>query len=491
MNTTKTENLIKYPILLVLAYFTLFGHIERQPVRIFDEARLANNAYEMYKNGNFVVTYYDGKPDMWNTKPPLMIWCQAFFIKSFGVRELSVRLPAAISAFLLCVFLVFFSVRYLKNQWLGFFAVIVLLTSFGYIHVHAARTGDYDSTLTLFTAIYSLLFFQYIESDKPKYLYLSVVGIILATLTKGIAGLLFVPALVIYAFVRNKVLSIAKLKHLYIGILMFIIVIGGYYLFRESQNHGYLKAVWENELGGRYFEVNEGHAANFWYYFSMLRLHHYRYWLLFVPIGFIVGLFSKDKRIGNIAIFSSISIVCYFLIISISKTKLEWYAVPLYPFLALLAAVLIDSVFSLVKNFTSTKQYAFIRLIPFILLIAVFYSPVYKTLKRMIPPREFSWDVETYNIGYFLKDAVKGKYNLTDHVLLHDGYFAHILFYQRVLQENGMNVSLNTDWRNIEGNCTVVAYQAEVKDFLEMNFNYDVVFTRSNIVIYRLTDRRL
>ncbi|BDX36695.1 hypothetical protein CYCD_00500 [Tenuifilaceae bacterium CYCD] len=490
MQRVKTEDLVKYFILLILAYFTLFGHIERLPIRIFDEARLANNAYEMSKDENFLVTHFEGKPDMWNTKPPLMIWCQALCMNLFGVRELSVRLPAALAALILGVFLVFFSLRYLKNQWLGFFTVMVLLTSFGYIHVHAVRTGDYDSMLTLFTTVYSLLFFQYIETDKPKYLYLSVVGIILATLTKGIAGLLFVPALIIYAFVRSKVLSIAKSKHLYIGILVFITAIGGYYLLREYSNAGYLRAVWENELGGRYFEVNEGHAADFWYYFSMLRLHHYRYWLLFVPLGLIAGLFSKDKSIKSVTIFSSISTVCYFLIISVSKTKLEWYTTPLYPFFAILVSILIYSVFGIIRNFTATKIYIF-RAIPFLLLIAVFYRPVYGTLKRMIPPHEFSWDVETYNIGYFLKDAVNGQYDLSNHVLLHDGYFAHILFYQRVLRENGISVSLNTDWRNVEENCSVVAYQAGVKDFIERNFNYDTVYTRNNIVVYRLKDRKL
>ena len=59
----------------------IFGYLDSYPIRIWDEARLAINAYEMLKNGDFIVTHYDNNPDMWNTKPPLMIWCQVFFMK--------------------------------------------------------------------------------------------------------------------------------------------------------------------------------------------------------------------------------------------------------------------------------------------------------------------------------------------------------------------------------------------------------------------------
>src|SRR5690606_9717613 len=100
---------------------------------IWDEARLAINAYEMSQNGNLIVTYFDGAPDMWNTKPPLLIWIQALFIKMFGFNELAIRLPSAIAALFTCVVILIFSEKYLKNFWFGFIAVVVLVTSQGYI----------------------------------------------------------------------------------------------------------------------------------------------------------------------------------------------------------------------------------------------------------------------------------------------------------------------------------------------------------------------
>jgi len=489
MNNFKVEIVVGYLILLILAYFTLFGYMEFMAIRIFDEARLAINAWEMSVNGNCITTYFDGQPDMWNTKPPLMIWCQAVCIKLFGVRELSVRLPAAISAFMLCVFLIVFSIRYLKSQWIGFFAVWVLLTSFGYIHVHAARTGDYDSMLTLFIVIYSIFFFQYSETGKAKYLYFSSVALIMAVLTKGIAGLLFVPALFIYTLIRGKFFELVKSKHLYICILLFFTFVGGYYLLREFQNAGYMKAVWENELGGRYFEVNEGHSADFMYYFTLLRKHHYSYWFFLVPLGIVAGLFKKEQLIRRLSVFTGISIFTFFMVISLSRTKLEWYAAPLYPFLAIAVSMLVYSILSFVKSYFTSRFWIF-KLIAIVLVVALFYKPTYRTLKRMIPPKEYSWEVDRYDIAYLLKSSVQGNYNIDGYTVLHDGYCAHLLFYVRILQGKGVNISLFGNWRNVSGNIDVVVYQDEVKQFVENNFNFEVIGTYNTVNFYRLMDKK-
>ena len=146
----------RYLVLASLISIPIFGHLDRLPIRIWDESRLAINAYEMLYDGDFIVTHFDGQPDMWNTKPPLLIWLQVISMKFNGVNEVSVRLPSAIAAFLSCLVILIFSMRYLKQFWFGFIAIIVLITTQGYISVHATRTGDYDALLTLFTTLSGL-----------------------------------------------------------------------------------------------------------------------------------------------------------------------------------------------------------------------------------------------------------------------------------------------------------------------------------------------
>ena len=44
-------------LLLLIGSIPLFLHIDALPCRLWDDSRLATNAYEMHKNGNFIVTY--------------------------------------------------------------------------------------------------------------------------------------------------------------------------------------------------------------------------------------------------------------------------------------------------------------------------------------------------------------------------------------------------------------------------------------------------
>jgi len=108
---------------------------------------------------------------MWNTKPPLLIWVQVFLMRILGVNELAVRLPSAFAAFFTCIVLLIFFRRHLKNFWFGFISILVLVTSYGYIDLHASRTGDYDALLTLFTKLSGLFFFAFCATKNYKHIY--------------------------------------------------------------------------------------------------------------------------------------------------------------------------------------------------------------------------------------------------------------------------------------------------------------------------------
>ena len=58
---------LKYILIAFLIYMPIFGNLGELPIRIWDESRLAINAIEMLNNGNFLVTYFDNQPDLWNT----------------------------------------------------------------------------------------------------------------------------------------------------------------------------------------------------------------------------------------------------------------------------------------------------------------------------------------------------------------------------------------------------------------------------------------
>src|SRR5688572_13968954 len=105
----------KYIALALLIYVPVFGYLDIQPLRTWDESRIAINALEMLENGDWIATYYSGVPDNWNTKPPLLIWLQVILMKTIGVNEVAIRLPSAFAAFFTCLALLAFCIKYLKS----------------------------------------------------------------------------------------------------------------------------------------------------------------------------------------------------------------------------------------------------------------------------------------------------------------------------------------------------------------------------------------
>lgn len=257
-------------IVILIISLPIFAHLDDIPMQLWDESRLANSAIEMYESGDPLIVTHDHVPDMWNTKPPFLIWMQVLSLKVFGISDIAVRLPSSIAAVITCLFLFWSFAKKLKRPWIGVLCVTVLITSPGYVSLHGTRTADYDSTLTMFTTLYLVYFFLFLEEDKRKYFWATVIFAIFAVLTKGIEALLFLPALPLYAIYKKKAGALIKMPELYIGIVIFLLFTFGYYLLREHFNPGYIKAVMDNEVGGRYTTVIEEHEADKLYYYHYL-----------------------------------------------------------------------------------------------------------------------------------------------------------------------------------------------------------------------------
>ena len=479
-------NWIKYIILFALIYMPLFGHLETFPVSIWDEARLAVSAYEMYKNGNFLVVHFEGQPEMWSTKPPLLIWIQSVFMNIFGVTLLAVRLPSAIAAFLTCLALLIFSVKYLKSFWFGFITVMILITTNGYIHVHGTRTGDYDALLTLFTTLFCLLFFAFIETKNVKYYYLFFIALTLGVLTKGIAGLLFIPGIFIYIFYQKDFFYLLKNKHTYFGLLIFLMVVGAYYIARENVNDGYLRAVWENELGGRYLNTLDEHKHSFWYYFNNLIEFNYSQWIAFVPCGLVISFLIKDIRMRKLALYSILMTFTYFLIISGAETKLQWYDIPMYPFLAIILATFIFTIFSWLRNIQFVSHYLNRNPLPYLFLFLIFINPYSFIWNKTYKPT--NWDTGFYAISDYLKKAVKGEVDVNNHFVAFDGYNAHIKFYLIMLNEKGVNINFK-NWAELNSGDKVVIGQYHLKDNIQNNYEVEILNYEEPLITYNIKRR--
>ena len=481
--------IIKALLFLVVAYIPFFLHLGYLPVRVWDEARLIANTLEMARNGNFLVPHFDGYPDMWNTKPPLMIWFQLLFLKLIGNEEIAYRLPSAIAGFSTALIVLLLFVKYIKNFWFGFIAVLILITANGFVGEHVARTGDYDALLTFFTSLYALSFFLFVESGKQKFLHLFFAGLVLAVLTKSVQGLLFLPALAIYLLITKNLLKSLKNKWLYIDFLIASLIIAGYYILRESVNPGYFDAVISNELSGRYIDTTENHRHGMLYYVDLLYNQQFGVWLLFVPMGILTGLFLKKGIVKRLVIYSTSLVVFYLLVISLAGTKLAWYDAPLYPFLAILAAVVVFEIYTLLSEAEFAGKSKRFNLLPYILLFAFFIVPYQQIFNKVYKPKETESAAEFYLISHFLKDAVKGKQDISDCYICYDGYYEHLKYYTDRLNANHQNVRFIDAGRLNAGDLVLVS-QLSVQSIIEKTYLTEEVGSHYSIKTYRINGTR-
>src|SRR5262249_26515321 len=320
---------------IILAASVLFYRLGALPIEVWDEARLANNALEMANTGLSLITTYGGMPDHWNTKPPLLIWLMSISIRVFGSNEWAVRLPSALAA-LTTVMLVFAFCNFrLKRPFVGFFAVLILFHEDHYIQSHAARSGDYDATLALWTTGYLLVGYMYMHDHPSKrrlWLLLCAIGIALAFLTKTVEGLIFVPALLIYAASQGRIVEILRSPAAYVNGASVLLICVGYYFWREKIDPGYFAAVMENDLLDRY--MTEGGEGGPFLYFLPLIVNA----LLFAGFQFRWGRGERHQ----ISVFLGLVSLFFLVIISLGQTKKSWYAVPVLPLSAMIIGVGLD-----------------------------------------------------------------------------------------------------------------------------------------------------
>jgi 4-amino-4-deoxy-L-arabinose transferase-like glycosyltransferase len=422
-------------LLVPLVLLPLFLQLGKLTIQLWDESRLAINALEMAAGGNWLVTTFYGEPDLWNTKPPLMIWMQAGLMRAIGYNEWAVRLPAALAGFAAVLLVFFFTKNHFRSLSITLASVMVLITSRGFVNTHVTRTGDYDALLVLWLTLSALFYYRYLQAWRPSLMYVFTAGLILAVYTKGIAGLMILPALLLYTLISGNLLTVLRKKELYLSIAAFIVLVAVYYVLRENQEPGYLKAVAENELGGRYFNVIEGHDKPWYFYFLGGTI--FPWTVLLLPAGFLI--FKRaDEAKKQFALFCFLYVALYLFIISTAKTKLPWYDAPIYPFISLIVGIGLSEAFQwLAEHFQIKKR----RQFGVLLFLLAFSVPYFLIVHRILRTPEKHNDPET-QYGYLMRDLKSARPELTEYTILEKGgYNPSLAFYISGLNQEGYKVS--------------------------------------------------
>jgi 4-amino-4-deoxy-L-arabinose transferase-like glycosyltransferase len=302
------------------------------------EPRYAEVVRVMFAKGEWIVPTVNG--DLYTDKPILYFWLALICSKLVGaVNEWTVRLPAAVGA-VGVVFTTYALGRNFFSPRIGFIAAVVLATSARVIW--EGRWAHVDMLFTFFFAL-SMYFAAraVLRRGTANELFLSYALMALATLTKGLIGVVL-PALILLTFVTFRhdwrLLFEARLPW---GVLIFLVVAAPWFFLvnRASDGKWLTDFVYLHHI--QRYTAGAGHRQPLYYYFITLPVDLLPWTIFAIPALFAY----KSQRTtfkDPLVLILTLWFVVVFVFFTLSDTKRDLYLLPLFPPVALLIGKYID-----------------------------------------------------------------------------------------------------------------------------------------------------
>lgn len=333
-------------ILILILILLLFFRLNEPPIYILDEAKNAQCAREMLQNENYVVPTFNGA--LRTDKPPLHYFFMIAAYKLFGVHEWSARFFSGIMGVLTVLITYWFTKKFL-SELSALCAAVVLTVSPHFLFEFRLAVPDpyliFFVTLGLFGA------FEWLQNNRTSCLFLSAISLGLATLAKGPVALAL-PALcvLVWIILQRKWNLIFKWNTLWAFLLFALIALPWYIAVHAATNGAWTEGFFINHNLNRFASRQEGHGG-----FFLLTLLFFCIGLLPFTI-FSAAIIANRNKIfhqNTLVKFSGIVTLIFILFFSFSQTKLPNYAMPCYPFAAVVfghyIALLLEEKYSFKK----------------------------------------------------------------------------------------------------------------------------------------------
>ena len=344
-----------------------------------DEPRFALVAKEMVNSGQWLVPMRGG--EIYPDKPPVFMWCIAFFYLITGSLKVAMLLPNAIASLVTLGLTYKLSLR-LANEKAAMLSMLVLLLSPQFLI--QAKFAQIDALVACFIwiGVYGLIQHFYVHVNWRWYFaawFFMGLGII----TKGVGFLpvlLFIP-IAFFAFTSGSHRGKWSLRMLF-GPLIMLSVVAMWLapllylglIKQEPQIQQYLSNILFKQTAERY--ANAWHHIEPWYYYIVEVIPVF--WI--TPIAILV---SKAKSLKDVLThnpaYSSLLIWVILVVIffSISPGKRGVYVLPALPALSMVAGLVLAN--STVSRGLVLFARAVTSLISAVLLIAglalLFHEP--------------------------------------------------------------------------------------------------------------------
>lgn len=497
-------------VTVLICCLLLVHGINSIPIILWDESLYSTNAIEMLHNGIWSMHYYDGAIDYYNLKPPFFTWLRALSFSLFGYEYWVHRLPSALFSLITLAILYKAAHKLLKTELWACLAVVLLTIAPAYNTLHVSKGGEYDSMLACIMFVVALLFLKALRSNDFKWRAFTIVALGLAFYTKSLAGLFFVPGMLICILIyKRDWLSERRNWLLALSFLLFPLL---YYGILYAMNPDYVDAIYKHHFT-RYGNTLNDVVLPFWYYFKSPSV------LPFFVLPALCTLYLKWKKftVPSWAIQCQILVIALLLLISASATKHGFYTAAIFPVACLSLSYLLYAVIGTIQyrllkmgsiamlvivsvvglHFTYAKSGNYIRYYnrsfpkEYLMRLSqgdVMMRPLRSEVNYGEDPRIYYNEARHWfekgdvsKVHVFAKDL---------HTPNSDGYNPLLMFYVDYWRlEKEMTVLLNTRIKELKVGDLVLCSEVDKQKQLEDNFKLKFIQRSEHCQLVRLMER--
>jgi 4-amino-4-deoxy-L-arabinose transferase-like glycosyltransferase len=332
-----------YLLLTLFSLLLLLPGIAKMPVLDRDEAHFAQASRQMLETGNYFQIRFQERTRF--QKPPGINWLQAASVKLFSRAQKSViwpyRLPSVLGALFSVLLLYFFSRRFIGSQAAKWAALFLSTTLLLVVEAHMAVIDT--SLLSAVILMQGALWVIYQEgADKSLpwgWAALFWFAMAYGFLLKGVTPLVGLLTLVTLCLIEKRVRWLRNI-HPVKGVLFFCALsLTWLYLVNEAEGTNYLMKMINKDLLPKLKGGHESHGKPPLFHLLMLPLTLWPASLFLWQSGVYAVIHRQEKAIKFLLAW----LLPTWIFFECMPTKLPQYVLPVFPVLAILAALVVVS----------------------------------------------------------------------------------------------------------------------------------------------------
>jgi len=314
-----------------------------------DEGRYAEIAREMFVSGDWVTIRYNGLK--YFEKPPFHLWMTVFAFKAFGIGEWQARLWVALSGAAGTVITAFAARRWFGLR-VGLLTAMVLLATPAWNLGGHFNSLDMSVSGALACVLAGVLMAQHPQTQKRarhRWMLFAWGAVAVALLTKGLIGLVLPGlTLIVYSLLARD-WQIWRRLSLGTGVLLMLVIATPWFVLVSVRNPEFPSFFFIHEHWQRYTSIVHHRGAPIWYFVPVLLAGFLPWTGLAWRMGTIVRR-ERDCEGLRPVLLLAVWATTIFVFFSFSDSKLPGYVLPVFPALAVLAALALDKISTLAWN---------------------------------------------------------------------------------------------------------------------------------------------